>query len=80
MFDLKTVYNMCYNKRKAMRSFTIIIVLALVLLAESVLAASYLCDSTSAVVPDWLLLLLGLNTFLLAGAGFLLAGSILSDE
>ncbi len=71
---------MCYNKRKAMRSFTIIIVLALVLLAESVLAAAYLCDSTQAVVPDWLLLLLGLNTFLLAGAGFLLAGSILSDE
>ncbi len=71
---------MCYNKRKAMRSFTIIIVSALVLLAESVLAASYLCDSTSAVVPDWLLLALGFNTFLLAGAGFLLAGSILSDD
>lgn len=71
---------MCYNKRKAMRSFYTIIVLALVLLAESVLAASYLCDSTSAVVPDWLLLLLGLNTFLLAGAFFLLAGGILSDD
>lgn len=70
---------MCYNKHKAKRSFTIIIVLALVLLAESVLAAGYLCDNTSAVVPDWLLLLLGLNTFLLAGVGFLLAGSILSD-
>ena len=71
---------MCYNKRKAMRSFYILVVLALVLLAESVLATSYLCDSTSAVVPDWLLLLLGLNTFLLAAAGFLMAGAILSDE
>lgn len=71
---------MCYNKRKAMRSFYILIVLALVLLAESVLAASYLCDSTSAVVPDWLLLLLGLNTFLLSGAFLLLAGGILSDD
>ncbi len=71
---------MCYNKRKAMRSFYILIVLAIVLLAESVLATSYLCDSTSTVVPDWLLLLLGLNTFLLAAAGFLLAGSILSDD
>ena len=71
---------MCYNKRKAMKSFYILIVLALVLLAESVLAASYLCDSTSAVVPDWLLLLLGLNTFLLSGAFLLLAGGILSDE
>lgn len=71
---------MCYNKRKAMKSFYILIVLALVLLAESVLAASYLCDSTSAVVPDWLLLLLGLNTFLLSGAFLLLAGGILSDD
>lgn len=70
---------MYYNKRKTIRSFTIILVLALVLLAESVLATSYLCDSTSAVVPDWLLLLLGLNTFLLAGVFFLLAGGILSD-
>ena len=71
---------MCYNKRKAMKSFYTLIVLALVLLAESVLAAAYLTDRTSATVPDWLLLLLGLNTFLLAGAGFLLAGSLLSDE